>query len=322
MKNQYFGDIHDYHKYALLRALSGYGELRTLVVWLLTPDDATGHGARVGYFQEPERWRDLDPEIFNWLWVLHQIGSPAGLVAVEGHEAIPRGRFFFDMLPDGAAGRARYFDEVGALYSKADWVFFDPDNGLEVESCRYGTSGSSRYLYWRELAEAYAAGVSVMVYQHFPRQARESFVAALVERAEAETGGEAAALVTPDTVFLLVMQERHRAYFWKRIAHVIEGTGRRFRLWMPDAALQAPNRRLRALPEVPTGPVITDTEGLVAADVSGRRVVCPACQTHTFRQWPSGWDAHAAHRCSGVTGATGEARKRTFKERWRHLFNA
>ena len=39
MKNQYLGDINDYRKQGLLRLLSGMGELKTGVCWMLTPDD-------------------------------------------------------------------------------------------------------------------------------------------------------------------------------------------------------------------------------------------------------------------------------------------
>ena len=41
MKNQYFGDVNDYRKYGLLRALQGEGSLSTLVAWMLTPDDGS-----------------------------------------------------------------------------------------------------------------------------------------------------------------------------------------------------------------------------------------------------------------------------------------
>jgi hypothetical protein len=38
MKNQYFGDINDYRKYGLLRALQSTGDGSLLVTWMLTPD--------------------------------------------------------------------------------------------------------------------------------------------------------------------------------------------------------------------------------------------------------------------------------------------
>ena len=41
--------------------------------------------------------------------------------------------------------------------------------------------------------------------------------------------------------------------------------------------------------------------------------VCPACGQHTFKRWPLGWDAHAAHKCTGVLGNNPVNRKQEFK---------
>ena len=45
MKDQYFGDINDYRKYALLLELSGSGDICTGVCWMLTGAD---HGFEAG----------------------------------------------------------------------------------------------------------------------------------------------------------------------------------------------------------------------------------------------------------------------------------
>jgi hypothetical protein len=47
MKNQYFGDVNDYRKYGLLRALQSTWNGSLLVAWMLTPDD----GGRDGRFR-------------------------------------------------------------------------------------------------------------------------------------------------------------------------------------------------------------------------------------------------------------------------------
>lgn len=43
---------------------------------------------------------------------------------------------------------------------------------------------------------------------------------------------------------------------------------------------------------------------------------CPACEAFEFRRWPAGWDAHAAHRCAGLSGRDPEERKAEFRRRF------
>ncbi|MGA3002634.1 MAG: hypothetical protein ABSE20_12955 [Acetobacteraceae bacterium] len=66
MQNHYVGDIGDYLKLGILRALSpGY---RLGVAWWLYPDEVhDGNGKHVGYIQRPEQWRHFDPALFNAL---------------------------------------------------------------------------------------------------------------------------------------------------------------------------------------------------------------------------------------------------------------
>lgn len=58
--------------------------------------------------------------------------------------------------------------------------------------------------------------------------------------------------------------------------------------------------------------------GLVANPVHQR--TCPACGMFVFKRWPFGWDAHSAHRCTGVEGTNPEERKAEFRQRFGHLF--
>ena len=66
MQNRYTGDIGDYIKYALLRAISP--GIKLGVAWYLYPDE--GHnsdGKHVQCINDPQRWRHLYPELFDAL---------------------------------------------------------------------------------------------------------------------------------------------------------------------------------------------------------------------------------------------------------------
>jgi hypothetical protein len=72
MKNQYFGDINDYHKYALLRALLKGGKIKLLVAWMLTNDDNGPDGNKRRFLKNvKKKWRELDPDLFDFLLALH-----------------------------------------------------------------------------------------------------------------------------------------------------------------------------------------------------------------------------------------------------------
>lgn len=69
-------------------------------------------------------------------------------------------------------------------------------------------------------------------------------------------------------------------------------------------------------PEAPAAPPIPAPERPAAVHAR----LCPACGRHEFKRWPFGWDAHAAHRCSGLQAVDPEERKHEFRRRYDHLF--
>jgi hypothetical protein len=66
MKEQYVGDINDYRKYALLRALAGGGKIKIGVCWMLTPRDNRSDGNKLNYLKNPNKWRRYDPSLFDF----------------------------------------------------------------------------------------------------------------------------------------------------------------------------------------------------------------------------------------------------------------
>lgn len=211
MKNQYFGDINDYRKYSLLRTLSGQGELKTAVCWALTPDDARSDGSRIGYLDRPDEWQRYDPQVFDFLRRAVRGGGDRRVKLVENHWILPNSRFFGDLLPDDAPSREMYFDRFFDFAKGAEIVFFDPDNGLSVQSVKRGGKQSSKYVYEDEIERAYLAGHSVLLYQHFPRQPREEYTRGLVSRlSELPRLSFSLAYRTTTVVFVLLPQPRHQ----------------------------------------------------------------------------------------------------------------
>jgi hypothetical protein len=221
MKNQYFGDINDYRKYGLLRLLSGGGEIMTAVCWMLTPDDGRTDGRHTKYLEQPAKWRKFDPPLFDHLRQLVLGQNLRDVRSAETPAILPSCRFAPGLLPDDAEGRGRYFQAFKDIARGCDLIFFDPDNGIEVKSKPCGRKDSSKYVYWQELVEAFDAGHSLLIYQHFPRVKRESFIDRVGRELVEKTGTqEVFSFRTPRVLFLIAPQRRHEEFFQVRSQRV------------------------------------------------------------------------------------------------------
>lgn len=205
MKHQYVGDINDYRKYALLRALSAGGDNRIGVCWMLTPSDNGADGNRLSYLHQPERYRAFDPELFNIL--AHAAAAPERrrLQTIEDSGTVRNAVYHNDLLPDDVSSRSLFMEHCASEFSDTDLVFFDPDNGLEV-SLPKGRKNSSKYLYLDEVSRFYSSGKSLLIYQHFPRMERKTFVASCIKRLQTVTAKvEIWTFTTAHVVFFLLL---------------------------------------------------------------------------------------------------------------------
>lgn len=208
MKHQYFGDVNDYRKYGLLRTLQRISGLRLGVSWMLTPDDGRADGKFISYLGDPKRWRSHDPELFDWLVTAVQSGRSVKNVREKG--LLSDAVFFEQTIPDNRHGRALAMSVSGETLGVCDLVFFDPDNGMEVVSCHAGQKHSSKYLLWNEAVGQYNAGSSVLVYQHFRREERRAFIAAMAAEFRNRTGCVSViCFKTSNVVFFLLAQPHH-----------------------------------------------------------------------------------------------------------------
>lgn len=214
MKNQYFADVNDYRKYGLLRILTGLGVLKTAIGWMLTEGDLRGDGKFIRYLTAPKRWKRHDPELFDSLRACLAQSNGQTVLSAEDHNLIPAAIYYSELLASAPSERERYFNQLRQLAAGQDLVFFDPDNGIEVKSVRYGCRNSNKYIYWRELTDFFTAGHSLLVYQHFAREERGAFVQKRVDQFyERMPGVRMFAFSTPRVVFFLAAQKRHAPAF-------------------------------------------------------------------------------------------------------------
>lgn len=210
MKNQYFGDINDYKKYSLIRHLNGRGKLSTTICWVLTANDGRPDGSRIYYLKDPEYWGRYDPHLFGYLKSIVLESKIREISHIEQTEMIPNSKFFDDTIGDNIEERSSFFERFFDFSSGSDLIFFDPDNGFEVKSVRKGGKNSSKYIFLDEVQKAYELGSSVLVYQHYPRRKRDTFVRSLIFAIKERTKARVIfSYSTSNVLFVLIPQLLH-----------------------------------------------------------------------------------------------------------------
>jgi hypothetical protein len=106
LKNQYFGDINDYRKYGLLRALGFVTGLQVGICWTLTPDEGGSDGEFRRYLEEPSLWRKHDPELYDHLRKLLAPGMGRSVEHARCWELIPGATYYERLLSDDLSADA------------------------------------------------------------------------------------------------------------------------------------------------------------------------------------------------------------------------
>jgi hypothetical protein len=179
MKNQYIGDINDYRKYGLIDLIYKTFKEKILFVWMLTESN-NNDGNRTGYLNEPSKYRGYNQELFDCIQTIvknkKRDKDIKNILAVQNDSLFLKYDFLSDFITDNLKEREEYFNTVYKQAKEHGLIFLDPDNGIEVPSCKYGARNSSKYIYWNEIHNLYEMKKDILIYQHFPRIDRRSFV--------------------------------------------------------------------------------------------------------------------------------------------------
>lgn len=180
MQNAYVGDIGDFAKYGLLRAIRG--ERRLGVAWYLHPSPErpagrqSGDGRHTTYLSDRDNWRNLDPQLFDTLGQLVR-GGHRSVRRIEDSGLLGEADFAGEPLDirrvpiaARAAWRHRWFEGVNSTLANCDLVFADPDNGLYPdERFRPTQQVSAKRIPVAEVARL-AEGRPAVIYHHNTRR--------------------------------------------------------------------------------------------------------------------------------------------------------
>ncbi|MGA3208402.1 MAG: hypothetical protein ABSE05_11345 [Syntrophales bacterium] len=231
MKNQYFGDINDFKKYGLLRLVSGCGEIKLGLCWMLTPNDSQSDGRLLDYLNGKKHWREFDKDLYDFLNYHVLLKKERNIRIIEQSNIISNAIYFSEIVPDDPNLRKKYCEELRIRFKNCDLIFFDPDNGIEVKSKSYGAKGSSKYVYWTELVSTFRDGHSLLIYQHFPRVDRSQYIKKISNELKSRTEAlDVHCIYTTNVLFLLVPQRRHIEFFANQLHKLQRNWGVKMKL--------------------------------------------------------------------------------------------
>lgn len=193
MQDRYVGDIGDFGKYGLLKAIRGYdpacrnGVWSLGVVWYRTPDGGNaGDGTHIAYLSMPagenDVFRQCDPLLYATLKSV-VVQKQRCVSAIRNRSVLGSNVVFYEEpltftgMPhigkDAREMRLAHRNKwlQGALQTTAysDVVFLDPDNGISSPSHQQHHTAGPRYVFLDELAAFINRGQTAVVYHHLHR---------------------------------------------------------------------------------------------------------------------------------------------------------
>lgn len=170
MQDRYAGDVGDFGKFALLRAVSRGRQLGVCWYRCSGAGENNNDGRHVDYLRRPERFRGLDPVAFDAM--ARVVAGERSLAALEAAELLPGARYHRDEVPRSRALRQAWFTSVLSAMDGCDLVFADMDNGFEWSAL------SPKCIGREEVRALRRRGRSLLLYHHQTRRAggaREEF---------------------------------------------------------------------------------------------------------------------------------------------------
>ncbi len=168
MQDRYAGDIGDYGKIALLKAIWAHG-LSIGVNWYRAEaldaekkKDGTFRRAD-GKYLIPDELKQCDVSLADRLTEI-ALSKRRSVDAIEEANFIPGAIYYHETIL--SEKRAEWHKYALEVLKDADVVFLDPDNGLLVKSVGKRSVRSIKYAFYEEVKDYIEQGQSVLVYNH------------------------------------------------------------------------------------------------------------------------------------------------------------
>lgn len=208
MQDRYVGDVGDYCKFCILRALRSKDikrpPLSLGINWYRTlPEDTKPRKQDHGKFTQ---YSD-DLQDSNLYKKLKELQETRNIKNVE-ESGIIKAKFYNIPVPENQNRELWHLNALKKLRGK-DIVFLDPDNGIETEKMK-----AQKHVRLSEIEDYYTRGQSIIVYQHQPRIKKDIFIKKIFQSQFKSMKPDAVRVVEYSRYncrfFILLLHKEHR----------------------------------------------------------------------------------------------------------------
>jgi hypothetical protein len=129
VQDRYAGDVGDFGKFAVLRALTAGRKLGVCWYRCSGAGEYNNDGRHIDYLGRPERYRALDPVAFDAM--ANVVATGRSLRALEAAALLSGATYHGAEIPHDKGRRREWFRELREVVDDCDLVFTDADNGFE-----------------------------------------------------------------------------------------------------------------------------------------------------------------------------------------------
>jgi len=193
MQNRYTGDVGDFGKYGLLRALCGRvsignkPEFKLGIIWCLFPDEPhTNDGLHISYLDVSDKndrhFRSLDQSLYDKLLEFVVCGNRNVTAIQESLIFSKRSNFFaeplsFNDLPYRSRStlqerlliRENWWEKANKTVFSCDLVFLDPDNGIASDNLKTSAKKAPKFIFVSDIEPYVERGQTIIIYHHIGR---------------------------------------------------------------------------------------------------------------------------------------------------------
>lgn len=171
MQDRYAGDVGDFSKFALGRALIRELGGKIGVIWYRFPNESHNNDGRHVLYLDRSKWTDCDPELVRRLKTVVQ--RERSIAQLEAAGILPDDSCFFGepISADGRMGWSRkaWFDRVLKAVEDCSVVIVDPDNGIAGANHRVASKCGGKHITHEEISQLAARHECLVIYHHFDR---------------------------------------------------------------------------------------------------------------------------------------------------------